>query len=373
MIIEIEPKLIDDILPGPILQQTGYWGHVKSMHGWKAKAFDLQVSFEHHSNLGKRKKFYDDLLLMTHSIGDGLQIAYIPYGPKILPDEELRGQFLEELSESLRPYLPPDCILIRYDLPWKSPWAQDANSFDADGKWLGPPEPRVREFRMNYGTSQWKLRKAPTDVLPCSTFLIDVDSYDDDLIMRMKAKTRYNIGLARRKGVKVREADPEQLQVMYDLYYQTAMRNGLTLNDIRHFESLLLAGTKCNDADASVHMLMAEVEEKPVAGMFLVICGGRATYLYGASSDECRNYMGTYALQWAAIRKAREAGCSKYDMFGVAQLPDPSHPMYGLYRFKSGFGGKLHHRQGCWDYPLEESIYTNFRAAELTFSGYHIS
>ena len=64
--------------------------------------------------------------------------------------------------------------------------------------------------------------------------------------------------------------------------------------------------------------------------------------------------MPTYALQWEAIRRAKAAGCLEYDMFGVAPQPDPTHPMYGLWKFKHGFGGEIFHQLGCWDYPLLE-------------------
>ena len=107
--------------------------------------------------------------------------------------------------------------------------------------------------------------------------------------------------------------------------------------------------------------------------MFLVITGNRGTYLYGASSSRKRNLMATYALQWKAITLAKERGCSEYDMFGIAPNPDPDHPMYGLYRFKTGFGGEIYRSMGCWDYPLDSEVYSYFAATELISQGYHIT
>jgi lipid II:glycine glycyltransferase (peptidoglycan interpeptide bridge formation enzyme) len=75
--------------------------------------------------------------------------------------------------------------------------------------------------------------------------------------------------------------------------------------------------------------------------------------------------MALYALQWEAICRAKSYGCTEYDMFGVAPYPSPSHPLYGLYRFKTGFGGSILHRMGCWDYPLNHESYDMFRAAEM--------
>lgn len=82
--------------------------------------------------------------------------------------------------------------------------------------------------------------------------------------------------------------------------------------------------------------------------------------------------MGTYALQWKAIQIAKERGCTEYDMFGVAPRPDASHPLYGLFKFKTGFGGAMFHSLGCWDYPLQKEKYEYFRAMELRSQGYHL-
>ena len=118
---------------------------------------------------------------------------------------------------------------------------------------------------------------------------------------------------------------------------------------------------------------MADYEGEFLAAMFLVLSNKRATYLYGASSGNRRNLMATYAVQWEGIRRAHEAGCREYDMFGAAPNANSGHPMHGLYRFKSGFGGYFFHRMGCWDYPLNHSQYNSFRAQEVKNQGYHVN
>ncbi|MEG2332885.1 MAG: peptidoglycan bridge formation glycyltransferase FemA/FemB family protein, partial [Bacteroides sp.] len=62
---------------------------------------------------------------------------------------------------------------------------------------------------------------------------------------------------------------------------------------------------------------------------------------------------------------------TEYDMFGIAPSADPSHPMYGLYKFKQGFGGNIFHQMGCWDYPLIEDKYSMFQASEMRNRGYY--
>jgi len=234
---------------------------------------------------------------------------------------------------------------------------------------MGNPEPHIREMRMNFGTQKHALRKAFTDTLPTNTLLIETKKRPESLLKNMKSKTRYNIRLSERKGVTVRRADFDELSTWYDIYKQTARRNGIYCDDYPFFENVCRA--RHNDHDTALKLLLAEKNRKPLAGMFLTINNGRATYLYGASSSEQRNTMATYKLQWEALQLAHENHCEIYDMFGVAPSPDPSHPLYGLYRFKTGFGGTLFHRQGCWDYIFNEKQYQLFRITEQQMPGYH--
>ena len=187
----------------------------------------------------------------------------------------------------------------------------------------------------------------------------------------MKPKTRYNIGLSRRKGVWVKPMGTGSLDVWYQLYRETALRNHIYLHDIRYFKTVLSARAENSRSPADVCLLVAGVDNTPLAAMFLVITAHRASYLYGASSSRQRNFMATYALQWEAINIAKAKGCTEYDMFGVAPGPFASHPLFGLYKFKTGFGGHLYHSMGCWDYPLIGEKYQLFTTSELNSQGYH--
>jgi len=152
------------------------------------------------------------------------------------------------------------------------------------------------------------------------------------------------------------------------LYSATARRNGIVPHERRFFQAL----SQGDNSDTKVRLLIAERDERPLAAMFLSMSADRATYLYGASSGEERNLMAPYALQWAAMGLARREGCASYDLFGVAPRPDPDHPMYGLFVFKSGFGGSMLHRQGSWDYPYDEKAYEMYLARESMSSGFHL-
>ena len=374
MLTNIRPKETEELYATPILQQTAFWSAVKSSLGANTVAINFASRRSDLYTLSDdRSAIISDVLIIVQQIDRHHSVAYVPYGPELEPADELQGLFLEELSESLRTYLPQNCILIRYDLCWESWWAKERDHFDENGIWKGEPDSPAQEFRFNFNTQRWNFKKAPTNILPSNTVYLDLTLDSDTLLKRMKPKTRYNIGLSQRKGVAIRTMGMEGMDIWYALYKETAERNHILLNEIKYFEAVLSARADDTRSPADVRLLVAEIEAKPLAAMFLVITKNRGSYLYGASSSAQRNLMATYALQWEAICQSKAAGCTEYDMFGISPNPDPRHPLYGLYKFKSGFGGDIYHSLGCWDYPLNDELYTLFRASELHSQGYHVS
>ena len=372
MNLNVEPKDIIDAYSTPIVQQTSFWSKVKEKLGMDSRAFEFSArNSELYTDVGGYSYTHADVIMFFQQLNSEDYIAYIPYGPEIEPSESNQGEFLEELSEELRSFLPKNCIAMRYDLNWESHWCKQED-FDSDGNWIGLPKKEFQEIKLNIGTSNHNLRKANTNILPANTVLVDLTHDEETILNRMKPKTRYNIKLALRKGVEVKSVGLAGLQTWYDLYTETAIRNGLHLNGIEYFKNMFAPKMEREDDDVRVKLLIAYYEGTPLAAMFLVLSSHRATYLYGASSSRMRNIMPTYALQWKAIQEAKAGKCYEYDMFGIAPNPNPSHPMYGLYKFKNGFGGEIFHQLGCWDYPLEEEKYNRFAAHEMNMQGYYV-
>lgn len=367
-------KEIEEVFSTPIVQQTAFWSEVKGQLGVKSLAVNIRIrKSDFDPEAGPFEYIMADMLVLFQAVSANYCYAYVPYGPEIDPGEELRGAFLEQISEQLRSFLPANCIMIRYDLSWESFWANDADCFNDEGSWLGPPAVNTQEFRFNFGTELWNLKKSGSNILPSNTIFVNLKNEPSTLLPKMKAKTRYNIGLSLRRGVEVYKHGLDQLHIWYALYAETAARNNFFLHDIEYFRVVLTARANDTLSPAQVHLLIAERDHKPLAAMFLVISHNRATYLYGASASDERQYMATYALQWKAIQLAHASNCMDYDMFGVSPASEPSHPMYGLYRFKTGFGGEIFHALGCWDYPLIEDTYLYFSALEMKQQGYHLS
>src|SRR5690606_2371482 len=166
----------------------------------------------------------------------------------------------------------------------------------------GPPEGRLRELRMNFGTEESNLWKAPRDLLPADTVLIDLEPSEDEILARMHQKTRYNVRLAARRGVVVEEAGLADLPAWYELYLETMARHRLAPMPLEHFETMLDERAEGTASPVLARLLLARDEHRLLAGMLLAIAPPRATYLYGASTREGRERMAPSALQWAAIR-----------------------------------------------------------------------
>ena len=111
MTIDVEKKEIRAVALTPIVQQTAFWAEVKSYQGIESKAFDFKVkNSEVYVDDLTKTSTYADLLILQQALNKDTSIAYVPYGPELEPSEEVQGEFLEELSEILRSYLPKSCI-----------------------------------------------------------------------------------------------------------------------------------------------------------------------------------------------------------------------------------------------------------------------
>lgn len=188
---------------------------------------------------------------------------------------------------------------------------------------------------------------------PMDTQILDIDKRDDDLLAEMKPKWRYNIKLAYRKGVTVRQSTKlEDLRKFHELSVGMKDR-GYTPFELEHYERLLYSLSH----DKNVTLFVAEFEKRPLAILLVTFFGEVATYLHGASNDEHREFMPNHLAQWEAITEAQRRGCKVYDFWGVAPDGDENHSWSGITRFKKGFGGETIHLVGAFDYTFSPSWY----------------
>ena len=265
-------------------------------------------------------------------------LAYVPYAP-------VESDRLEEFSKKLEEELPKRCILIRYDLPWY---------VEQEGQWPDAPK---------------SFRKAAMDIQPPSSVILNISRPLDVILKGTKDRVRRNIKTAEKKGVVVTCHGAEKLQVWYDLYKETSARDKISIHPLNYYQKLFELAA--NQKRFDVRLYLASVDNDVIAGIITLFDGREATYLYGASASRKRETMPSYALQWRAIQDAKDAGCLEYDFFGIPPVNDPNHPMYGLYQFKTGWGGAIIHRSGAWDYPCRPVLYKLSRLYESVRKWYY--
>ena len=203
------------------------------------------------------------------------------------------------------------------------------------------------------------LPKATKDVQPAHNWILVLDKTEEELLIGMRPKTRYNINLASRKGVIVKEGNKPDLLGFYGLMMETASRNQFRLHSQNYYfqmwDSL---------APTNMKLLLAYYQDQLIAGLLMTTFGGTATYLHGGSSQKFKEAMAPYLLHWEAIRLAKNFKCAAYDFGGIAHNDDSADPWVGITRFKKSFGGLEVIYPGAYDLvysPIWYNVYKNFR------------
>ena len=174
-------------------------------------------------------------------------------------------------------------------------------------------------------------------VQPARTIVLDLTLDEDTLLANMREKWRYNVRLAERKGVQIRVAKTlEEVDSWYGLLQTTSMRDQFGIHTREYYRHAWQIFASREQA----RLLLAYYNEQLLAGIFIGFMAKQAIYLYGASSNEQRQLMPNYLLQWEAIRWAKQVGATTYDLWGIPETDEKSEAMAGVYRFKSGWGGR---------------------------------
>ncbi len=181
-------------------------------------------------------------------------------------------------------------------------------------------------------------------IQPRQTIVISLDGEPEGWLSRMKQKTRYNIRLAERKDVVITQS--ADIATFTALMKVTGERDAFGIHDAAYYENVY----KLFAPSGACTMFLACYHEVALAGIMVFLRGNRAWYFYGASNNQERNRMPTYLLQWAAMKWAAENGAEIYDLWGIpdgaeseleAQFTSRSDGLWGVYRFKRGFGGEI--------------------------------
>ncbi len=219
-------------------------------------------------------------------------------------------------------------------------------------------EPEVLEERKDVKDllKEIGFQKARYDLNQKTTLIVDLKASEEELLARMKSKTRYNVRLAARKGIEVVQADFEEgFKTFYEWMKATSERKeGYLLRRSRQYLHDVMQAM--HDVGQG-HLFFALHEGAALAGIYVFTFGEKYWYMYGASSDKKRNLKPNYLLQWEVMRWAKGRGLRHYDMVGVPKLEDldESSSLWGVYKFKEGFGGEIADFLGCLDLPIRRA------------------
>jgi lipid II:glycine glycyltransferase (peptidoglycan interpeptide bridge formation enzyme) len=336
-----------DAHPSGHVLQTSAWGALKSEYGWSAEWVGVRDESRAQAGtlvtIGRdRGTLVAGALVLYRRLPLGFHLAYVPKGPIVdwADDRALtcliaalhrRCRSRRAIMLKLEPDLWDDASLV----PWTSAG----------------------------------FVPSPQCIQPRRTIVVDLLADEDAILKRMKSKTRYNIRLSERKGVQVHEGGADEVAEFTGLMAVTSERNAFGVHVPDYYEC---AYTHHRRLDA-VRLFLASVEDPPglgrrqaIAGIMVFTCGQKAWYMYGASGNQHRNKMPAYALQWAGMRWAKARGCVSYDLYGIpdeseetleAEFGERHDGLWGVYRFKRGFGGQVKRSIGALDYVYDKPLY----------------
>lgn len=348
-------------LPDPHFLQTCEWGQVKAKYGWQPIYLvwnEEGKMIEERSDLSsfvfpiKSACLVLKRQIISRGFAARLSILYAPKGPLMdWANESLRKRVLDDLQSFAKKEgaiflkIDPDVVLGR-----------------------GVPA-SVDEVTENGGQavmSDLKRRgwvESSEQIQFRNTVIVDLSASEEDILMRMKQKTRYNVRLAEKKGVVVRVGKSEDLGMLYKMYAETSVRDGFVIRDENYYMTVwktYMSKVEGQGSEPFTIPLIAEVDGEPVAAIFVFMFAGRAYYVYGMSRSVHREKMPTYLLQWEAMKLAKARGCLTYDLWGAPDIFDEGDSMWGVYRFKEGLGGEVVRTLGAYDFVPNKFWYAMY-------------
>jgi len=295
------------------------------------------------------KSDWGQALVIKHNLPFNKNYLYCPRGPilthtrtntdytrtnaeKKLEENKNFKSFFREIIEIAN---QEKSIFLRFELPILSNfWSINEQKFGT--KWSIP---------MSGAISGLPIKKT-ADVQPSQTLILDLSKSEEQILTEMHYKTRYNIRLAERHSVKMRQGQPEEIEKFLNLLHQTAKRDKFKPHPDNYYRQLISL------AQNFVKLFLAEYQNKILAANIIIFLGDTVTYLHGASSEEYKNIMAPHLLQWLVIKEAKKLGYRYYDFWGINEKKWP-----GVTRFKKGFGGETVEYPGTYDLILNKFWY----------------
>ncbi len=294
---------------------------------------------EFQKSLGRRIwRFKNDdflALIIKYDLPFGRSYLYCPHSP-VIEKSKIKNQkskLLEESFKGIKELAKKERVIF----------------LRVDPEWGIGDEDILKEFGF---------RKSFKEIQPKKTLILDLGQPEERLLAEMHQKTRYNIRVAERHGVKSQIANrksqnfDQNFEIFWKLLGQTAKRDKFRPHSKEYYQKMLEL--------PFAELFLAEYKNKTIAANIVVFFGKRVTYLHGASDFEHRSLMAPYLLQWQQILEAKKLGCSEYDFWGIDEKKWP-----GITRFKKGFGGKEIEYVGAWDFIFDKKLYQVYKSANF--------
>ncbi len=354
-------------LPNPHFLQSYEWGQVKQKYGWTPyyAVWGANDEFVVNTNPASLSSFVFPLvasaLILQRTISFrglfNMCVFYAPKGPLLdWSNQSLRTRVLSDLESFTK---KKGAIFLKIDPDINVGRGVPQSETDAPDKTGADIQLEMKRRGWGYSAEQIQFQ---------NTVHVDLSANEEEIIMRMKQKTRYNVRLAEKKGVVLRVGNLDDLPMLYKMYAETSVRDGFVIRDEEYYmmvwrsfmsqiTGVALSLSKGQRSQPYAVPLIAEVDGEPVAAIFLFIFSDRAYYVYGMSRVAHREKMPTYLLQWEAMKYAKSMGCAVYDLWGAPDVFDESDSMWGVYRFKEGLGGDVVRTLGAYDFAPNMLIY----------------
>ncbi len=291
---EISPRELDEFSqkhPKGNIHQTSMWADFQAQVPSRGKASIY--------GLKDGDKLRAVAVFVRQRLPMGLCWYFVPRGPLLGDDKDFRA-LMDGFARLAR---QGKCVFVRVEPPC------DECSF----------------------LEKWG-RKAHAHYFPGHTIFVDLNQSEEDILKQMRPKGRYNIKVATKRGVKIRKS--RDASEFFKIFQETTARDGFQGHNQEYYQAML------DSLGENVELYLAELKGSIIAGIIVTFYKDTAIYYFGASSDEHRNSMAPYLLQWEAMSDAKQRGCKTYDLFGVAPEGDTKHPWAGITKFKEKFGGE---------------------------------
>jgi lipid II:glycine glycyltransferase (peptidoglycan interpeptide bridge formation enzyme) len=312
-------------LPNAHVLQSFEWGEFKGRHGWQPSRLLLVRDGEPVAAASA---------LLRRLPRGPWGVMYVPKGPALeYGDPELLTAMLAELERLAG---ERRAIFVKIDPDVRADRSEVRKLLEGRG-WRASAE--QIQFR--------------------NTMVVDLRRSEEELLAGMKGKWRYNVRLAQRKGVEVHQGGSDDLPLLYEMYTATSARDEFIIRPFSYYADAwgaFLSG-------GLAQLFLARYESQVLAGLMLFRFGDKAWYMYGASTDRHRQLMPNHLLQWEAMRWAKAQGCTSYDLWGAPEVLAEGGPMWGVFRFKEGFGGEFTSYLGSFDFPVSRLLYWLYTVA----------